>query len=66
MTARLPFTELALRRAIAAARKAGLRVSGTTIAPDGTITVHYGEPGIAPIVSPAQHAMSSEYEDFQA
>jgi hypothetical protein len=33
MTARLPFTQSQVRRAIAAARKAGLRVVG--IRPDG-------------------------------
>ena len=35
MTKPLPFTELALRRAIAAAQKAGLYVVG--IQPDGTV-----------------------------
>jgi hypothetical protein len=37
MTRALPFTEASLRRAIAAARKAGLQVTG--IGPDGTVLV---------------------------
>jgi hypothetical protein len=37
MTRVLPFTQASLRRAIEAARKAGLRV--TSIRPDGTIIV---------------------------
>lgn len=66
MTARLPFTELAVRRAIAAARKEGLPVTGTTIRPDGTITVHHADAPVVGIVPGAQHATSSEYEDFEA
>jgi len=37
MTRAIPFTQATLRRAIAAARKAGLRVVG--IRPDGTVIV---------------------------
>jgi hypothetical protein len=37
MTRALPFTQAGLRRAIEAARKAGLRVTG--IRPDGTLIV---------------------------
>jgi hypothetical protein len=37
MTRALPFTEASLRRAISAARKAGLHVTG--IRPDGTVLV---------------------------
>jgi uncharacterized protein GlcG (DUF336 family) len=39
VTKPLPFTEAVVRRAIAAARKAGLEVSAVSIAPDGTVTV---------------------------
>jgi hypothetical protein len=39
MTKALPFTESAVRRAVNAARKAGLQVSAVSIAPDGTMTV---------------------------
>jgi hypothetical protein len=37
MTRTVPFTQASLRRAIEAARKAGLRVTG--IRPDGTLVV---------------------------
>jgi hypothetical protein len=40
MTRPLPFTQASLKRAIEAARKAGLRVMG--IRPDGTILVDNG------------------------
>lgn len=66
MTTRLPFTELAIRRAISAARKEGLKVSGFTIAPDGTITVHDVAPPVAPGPGHAQHVRSSEFEEFEA
>jgi uncharacterized protein GlcG (DUF336 family) len=66
MTARLSFTEHAMRRAIKAARKEGLPVTGTTIRPDGTITVHHGTDGVAPGPGHAQHARSSEFEEFEA
>lgn len=66
MTARLPFTELAVRRAIAAARKEGLKVASVSVGPDGTITVHDVAAAVAPSLQPAHHAASSEYEDFQA
>lgn len=41
MTRALPFTKSSLRRAIEAARAAGLQVTG--IRPDGTLIVHDGE-----------------------
>jgi hypothetical protein len=66
MTTRLPFTELAIRRAISAARKEGLKVSGFTVAPDGTITVHDVEAPVAPGPGRAQHVRSSEFEEFEA
>lgn len=66
MTAKLPFTELAVRRAIKAARNAGVRVAGVTIAPDGAITVHDADSAVAAPPIAAHHAASSEYEDFQA
>lgn len=66
MTARLPFTEQAMRRAIKAARKEGMRVTGVTIAPDGSITVHDYDTSVAPNPPRAHHAASSEYEDFEA
>lgn len=41
MTARAPFTEAALRRAITAAEKKGYRIGG--IKPDGTVLVYSGD-----------------------
>ncbi len=66
MTARLPFTEIALRRAIRAARQEGMRVSGFTVRPDGSITIHSTDADVADIATLAQHAASSEFEDFKA
>jgi hypothetical protein len=40
MTRALPFTQASLRRAIEAARKSGLRVTG--IRPDGTLILEEG------------------------
>jgi len=67
MTAPLPFTELAIRRAIKAARAAGMKVAGFTIARDGSITVHDADAPVAPLVPNGHHAAeSSEFEDFKA
>jgi hypothetical protein len=54
MTRALRFTQAAVARAVEAGRKAGLRVSGFTVHPDGSITVHDGEKEIdaASIVGP--------------
>jgi hypothetical protein len=41
MTKALNFTESKIRRALAAIRKTGLRVVATTIAPDGSLTLHH-------------------------
>lgn len=46
MTARLPFTQARVARAVAAAKKAGLRVIG--IRPDGTVLVQEGDAPIVP------------------
>lgn len=68
MTTKLPFTELALRRAIRAARKEGVRVTGITITGDGTITLYEtdGGPVIALEPGAVHRALSSEFEDFKA
>lgn len=47
MTARLPFTQHSLRRAIRAAEAEGLRVKG--IRPDGTLLVDRGDSGEKPL-----------------
>jgi hypothetical protein len=43
MTRALPFTQAAIRRALTAARAAGVEPTGFTIAADGSITVHSGD-----------------------
>jgi len=66
MSKPLPFTESRVRRAIAAVRKEGLAVRALSIHPDGTITVHQVETGIALPAVPSQDAGSSEWEDIRA
>lgn len=69
MTRALPFTEASIRRAVSAARKAGLRVTG--IRADGMVMVDDGErcanplhdsTALAQIVS----APSSKWDDAEA
>ena len=66
MTRALPFTQAGLRRAIAAARKEGLRVRG--IRPDGTLIVDDGDDGRLPEL--AAHdvdvAEPSKWSDVEA
>ena len=65
MTRALPFTEASLRRAISAARKAGLRVTG--IRPDGTIIVGDDELGeVATLPVGSETRVSSKWEDVEA
>ncbi len=67
MTRALPFTEMSLRRAIAAARKSGLRV--TSIRPDGTLIVIDGDNSLDEVVglaSNGQPVETSEWEDVEA
>jgi hypothetical protein len=67
MTRPLPFTEAGLRRAIAAARKSGLRVTG--IRPDGTLIVIDGDNSPDEVVRLArdwQSAAASKWEDVEA
>lgn len=56
MTARLPFTQAAIERAIKAAEKRGYRVGG--VKPDGTVLVYSGEdrPENLSIVPPPEEA----------
>jgi hypothetical protein len=53
MTTRIPFTEAALARAVRGAQRAGLRVTATSIKPDGTITIHH-----EPVAPPATEVKS--------
>jgi hypothetical protein len=66
MTGRLPFTEQAVRRAVKAARSAGMKVAGFTVAKDGAITVYDADAPVAPLAPGAHHGASSEFEDFEA
>jgi hypothetical protein len=52
MTKALPFTELAIRRAISAARKEGVPFA-ISLAPDGTITIFQQKPVDPPTASPS-------------
>lgn len=68
MTKPLPFTEASIRRAVSAARKAGLRV--VAIQPDGTVVVEDGDDGATPL-PPAEDVgqippSSSKWEDAEA
>lgn len=67
MSRPLPFTEASVRRAISAARKAGLRVMG--IRADGTVIVQDGENPDVPLpdsASPGHVSPSSKWEDVEA
>jgi hypothetical protein len=63
VTTRLPFTESAVRRAINAARKAGLPIVATEVAPDGTVRIIHE--GLAPTVRPINHTPASKWMDVE-
>jgi len=60
MTKPLPFTESAVRRAVSAARKAGMKVGAIRIEPDGAVTVFEGEP-LDPPAAPVKDASPSKW-----
>lgn len=68
MTARLAFTQASVKRAISAAKKAGLHVVG--IRPDGTVLVQDGDngrPGVSDSLPRIQTAPApSKWEDAEA
>jgi hypothetical protein len=64
MTKRLPFTAATIRRAVNAARSAGLAIVATSIAPDGTVTIHHE--GVAGVATAAQDQRPSDFEAFEA
>lgn len=64
MTARLPFTQAGLQRAIAAAQKAGLQVAG--IRPDGTLLVHNWEGTVLDRGGAVHAPETSKWEDVEA
>jgi hypothetical protein len=64
VTARLPFTQLGLKRAMLAAKAAGLHVAG--IKPDGTLLVHDGDnppPGLFPAPPDDNDSEASRWRD---
>ncbi len=60
VTKSLPFTESAVRRAVSAARKAGMKVGAISIAPDGTVTVFEGA-ALDPFARPVKDASPSKW-----
>lgn len=64
MTTRLPFTQLSVRRAIAAARKEGLRV--TEIRPDGTLVVQDVDAPVAPLEPQEHNDRTSRWAEVKA
>jgi hypothetical protein len=64
MSRSVPFTEASVRRAIAAARKAGLEVVAVSIAPDGTVTIF--QQGIASPPSSGENFARSKWLDVEA
>jgi hypothetical protein len=67
MTKAVSFTRASVRRAIEAARKAGLRV--TAIRPDGTVVVNDGEnplDSVAPLAPDGDTAALAKWGDVQA
>ena len=67
MTRPLPFTQAGLKRAIRAARNAGLRVVG--IRPDGTFLVNDGDNSgscVAPLHPNSDTEVPSKWRDIQA
>jgi hypothetical protein len=65
MTKPLGFTQATVRRAVEGARKAGLRVAGVSVKPDGTITIH-DTGDIAPPVLDSAPAPRSKWQDAEA
>lgn len=61
MTKPLPFTAAAVARAIEGVRKAGLAITATSVAPDGTVTIFHE--GVALPTPPAQIDEASDWKD---
>ena len=64
MTKPVPFTEAAVRRAIAAARKAGLAVAAVRIEPNGAVTIFQN--GIEPPSPSNENPDRSKWLDVEA
>lgn len=56
------FTKAQVRRAVAAAESAGLRVTRVTVKPDGSITVDSGETAPLP-VDAREKALAASWDD---
>lgn len=64
MSRAIPFTQAKVSRAIAAAKKAGLRVTG--IRPDGTVLVQEGDAPVAAHEPKGQDARASKWLEVKA
>ena len=64
MTARAPFTRASLERAITAARRSGLRVTG--IRADGTLLVQDADLPVAELEPQAHAAAASRWAEVKA
>jgi uncharacterized protein GlcG (DUF336 family) len=65
MTKAVPFTEATIKRAVAAARKAGVEVNAVRVEPDGTVTV-FQQGGIV-LPSPSdENSATSKWLDVEA
>jgi uncharacterized protein GlcG (DUF336 family) len=65
MTKRLAFTESTIKRAVAAARKAGVEVNAVRVEPDGTVTV-FQQGGIASPQPSGETRSNSKWLDVEA
>lgn len=63
MSKSVTFTKAQVRRAVQAAESAGLRVTGFTINPDGSITVNSGGKPPAP-VDTKEPALAASWDDL--
>jgi hypothetical protein len=64
VTKSLPFTEMSIRRAIAAVRKEGIAVGAVAVHPDGTVMI-YQQGGVAAPAPPEQNH-DSKWLDVKA
>jgi hypothetical protein len=64
MTKPLPFTELAICRAIAAVQKAGLPIKATSVGPDGTVTIFHD--GVAAPLPSGENQGQAKWLDVEA
>lgn len=58
----IPFTKAQVRRAVQGAESAGLRVTGVTVRPDGSIRVETGDNDHLAVDAP-QKALAASWDD---